>query len=371
MTPATVSSLPVRARLRHWFSQHSAYARFTLLAAVAGTVAYLLGTILPPVAAITAAITAVISVRPSFDEGLREAVVQVVSTAAGALVATLLVLVFGVSPEVLGVAIVLAFALGRVARLEPERAATIAVTVIIVIGADAPGGTVWSRLWGVLVGSLVAMLASLYVSPGRPVGRTLDTALALGHRLADHLAVVGDALRGHVAGTPVHEEHVRGWLTASEDIRRELEPVRTDAEALVRTAAWSPFTRRAEAQAVLLQVLLTEIVAETASSMCRDLLITQPATVPDRVLEPVADMFAAAGRMLTEQMAIAETDPATRLLAADTDPLADLEDAQARTLEQARTLDETGPLLLGGSLTQDTHKIRALIVDDTDEHTAT
>ena len=340
---------------------HSVYARFTLLAATAATVSYLIGSLLPLVAAVPAAVTAVVSVRPSFDEGIREASIQVLGTIAGGVIAALLALTFGASPIVLGASVVAAFTIGRMFRLSTDTASTIAVTVIIVVGTHATTDAVWGRLWGVAIGSLVAVLASLYVSPGRAVTRTLDASLRLGHELADRLEQMGAALKRHEGENEVDRDTIQQWLADIEDIRLRLTPVREAADSLVQGSAWSPFTPKAEAVAVRRQVVLTEVAVEQAASMCRDLLITPPNRMPAALIDPIADMFTATAHLLEEQMRLAETRPAAKVDSNDSKPAAVLVEAQQRTLDEARSLDETAPIALGGSLAQDAAKIRLLV----------
>lgn len=352
--------------MRDWWQRHSLYARFAAVASLSAAVAYLIGSLAPMVASVPAALAAVVSVRPSFHEGLREASVQVLSTIAGGVLAAVLTVTLGPGVVTLTLAVMAAFTLGWLFKVEMATAATIAATIIIVIGTNATSDAVWGRLWGVAVGALIAVLASLYASPGVAAARTLDSAIALASRLAAQLENVGRALQLHGQGSVgVATTDIRRWLESIEQLGRELEPVRREAEVLVQGSAWSPLTRQADAQAVLRQVLLIEVTSETATNMCRDLLITPPALMPASLVSPIGDVFVASARLLRDQLSVAHDAPASRLPAGSVPGSTDLLEAQSRTMREVRSLDDTAPLILGGSVARDAMKIHMLLTQST------
>lgn len=349
------------APLRRWLQKAPASTRFAFVAALAATLAYLLGSLIPVVAAVPAAITALVAVRPTFHDGLREGLVQIVGTVLGGFVAAGLVVTFGPSLWVIGTVLVIALVGIVLVRLPVETAIAVGVPIILVLGTHATVDLVWARLWGVTVGAVVAVLASLYASPGTPTGRALLGAQETGTALGEHLQHVGRELSRHGAdGSPVTSTVIHGWLARAEELQQSLHHLRADTEAAVDAAAWSPLTDTSEARRALRQVLTVDIAASTSINMLRDLLLASTSrTLPAGLLTPLGDLVGVSGSLIREHSTGAGDSVSGDLLQR-------LADAQSRTLEQVRSLDDTAPLALGGALIQDATKIRALFAPSDD-----
>lgn len=346
--------------MRRWLRNAPASTRFAFVAALAATLAYLLGSFIPVVAAVPASITALVAVRPTFHDGLREGLVQIVGTVLGGFAAAALVITFGPSLWVIGTVLVVALVGIVLVRLPVETAIAVGVPIILVLGTHATVDLVWARLWGVTVGAVVAVLASLYASPGTPTGRALLGAEETGAALGEHLEVVGQTLSRHGQdGNFVSAVDIHGWLIRAEELQQSLHVLRADTEAALDAAAWSPLTDSSEARAALRRVLTIDIAASTSINMLRDLLLASTSrALPPGLFSPLGDLVAASGALIRDHSVGGD--------AAGDDLLRRLADAQARTLEQIRGLDDTAPLTLGGALIQDATKIRALFAPPND-----
>lgn len=336
-------------------------ARYAVLTTVACVIAFILGSLLTQVSAIVAAITALISVRTSFHASMKEAFLQVIGTLIGAMTVFGLVTVFGsFSFFILGVSVFAAFVAARLMRLGDSGAISIAVTVVLVGGGNMDASAVEERLLGVVLGVLVALLISLYMLSGTPASRVLDTTLAKSERLASLLTEIGESLMMRAKGLRIPVEVVETWLDEAQEIQRELAVIHGDAEEAVTGSRWTPLMSRQEAEEVLTQVKLTEASAAIVVGMCRDLLIaaadTQP--MPDALAGSLSAMFTSLAEVMTEQAEAAKDSPAETLKEED---LQDLEQARVSAAHQLKDLEQTAPLLLGGSLLQDSEKISRLM----------
>lgn len=336
------------------------YLRLAVLASAAAAISYGLGSVLPHVSAVVAGITALIGVRPTFHASVQEGLRQVLGVVIGALTGFLALQLVGFSAVALFVALVAAFATARLLRLGEEGAVAVGVTVILVIGPAFHSAAVETRLLGVVLGSLVALVVSYVVRPGTPHGRALDDTVEQGRRVSELLTTIGRAIadgEGRVPG-PLAAR----WLAEAEDILARTAEVRADADDAVSGARFSPLIRRSEAQAVLAQARTTEATAITLVSMCRDLWLASDheAALPSGIAGSISDVLLATAHAVTEQSDAARRAPAEPL-DDSTGPVRVASRTRAQAASQVRRLDETQPLLLGGSLLRDTEKITDLL----------
>ncbi len=351
--------------LSRWFRHvlASPSARYAVLTTIACTIAFLLGSLLTEVSAIVAAITALISVRTSFHASMKESFLQIIGTLIGALTVYGLVLLFGsFSFIVLSVSVGAAFLAAKLMKLGDGGAISIAVTVVLVGGGNMDAVAVETRFLGVVLGALVALLFSLYTSSGTPASRVLNTTLKHSERLAALLNEIGESLMMRAKGLRVPVEVVEVWLDEAQEIQRELAALHTEAEEVVLGTRWTPLMSKTEAEEVLMQVQLTESAAAIVVGMTRDLLIaagdTQP--MPAMLVGSLSDMFTSLAGVVTEQAETAKGSPAGKL-SRKTTPVSSLEHAQAQAAIQLKNLDDTAPLVIGGSLLQDSEKIGRLL----------
>ena len=332
------------------------YPRLAVLSAAAAATAYALGTLSSHVSPVVAAVTALISVRPTFHASVREAWRQVLGVIIGAVFAFVAVAALGPSAVALFAALVVCYLTASLLRLGEEGAVAVGVTVILVVGPHLSTDAIETRLFGVLVGSLLALVVSYFTRPGTPHGRALADVVEQGDRASALLTAIGHALTerdGHLSDVLADR-----WLDEAEDILGRTTEIKQLALDAVDGARWSPLIGAAEAQAVLSQVKLTEATAITLVSMCRDLQVAadRDRAMPAGMATSLSDVLLATAGAISEQSSTARRNPAETL-----DDDADVMGTATRTRKDAaalvRDLDDTRPLLLGGSLLRDTEKI--------------
>jgi uncharacterized membrane protein YccC len=340
-----------------WFRRRarSQYVRLAVLSAGAAAVAYGVGALTPEVSPVVAGVTALITVRPTFHGSVQEALRQVLGVVLGAVLAFAALQSMGFSALALFVTILGCFVVARGLRLGEEGAAAVAVTVILVVGPQFSAEAIETRLLGVLVGSLVALGVSSFMRPGSPHGRALGDALDRGARAAALLTSIGQTLAG---GRTVPVDLPRRWLDEAEEILAGTVVARHAAQDAVSGARWSPMIDVAEAEAVLAQVRITEQTAVTVVSICRDLLaaVHSDGAIPSPLATSLSDVLLATAEAISSQSAAARETPA-RILDDHTGPVRVVSRSRSEAATHVRGLDDTRPLLLGGSLLRDTEKI--------------
>jgi hypothetical protein len=269
------------------------YARLAILSAVAASASYAIGSLLPWVDPVVAAISALISVRPDFHHSAQEAVRQVVGTLLGAGAGILLVLGLGFSPLVLLAALVAGFVAARLMRIGHEGAATVGVTVILVLGLSMDADDIEARFLGVVTGVILAVVVSAFVTSGTPQERALRTVLGTADRLSGLVSRVADGLVEQEVG--LAETAAAGsWLREATALHGQASSARHAAEDAVAGSRWSPLVRQQAAREVLLQARLTEATATTVVSMCRDYLdVAADSPLPCPLARPLSEALTA------------------------------------------------------------------------------
>jgi uncharacterized membrane protein YgaE (UPF0421/DUF939 family) len=338
------------------------YLRLAAWSSVAAAAAYAIAEPFEHVNSAVAAIIALVSIRPTFHETAAESSRQVVGVLLGAALGMILTVHFGYSPWVILVLVAASFALARLLRLGEEGAAAMGVTVILVVGPTFDPELVETRFLGALVGAAVAVVASLWVLPGKPHRRALTAAVTASRDAAQLLEEISEALH---AGDALDETRARGWVERAEKLMRSLADVRDRAESALRSSLWSPLVDQEEAAAVVAQVQVAQVAARTSYSIARDLLVAAEKNVaglPQTVASGLAQVLSATATALTGQAVSAETAPAAPLDDTTTKAL-NLAEAHASATAQVKDLDATQPLLLAGSLLRDSEKIAAALTD--------
>ena len=337
------------------------YLRLAVLSALAAAVAYGIGAALPMVSPVVAAITALISVRPTFHASLRESLLQVLGVVVGAGVALVAFAALGWSALALGIALLAVFGVARLLRLGEEGAVAVGVTVILVAGPRLDAEAVETRLLGVLLGCAVALLASFVRRPGTPHERALA---ALVDQADAASALLARAAEGLAADNGVDADAAREDLAAAQRILAETLRLRAEAQEAVHASRWTPMADRDEAVAVLAQARITEAIAVTLVSMCRDLLAASQrrAALPDPVAASLSQVLADTAGAIGRQAASARARPAMRL-PEETGPVPRTSASRREATVAVRGLDDTMPLLLGGALLRDSETITELLTD--------
>lgn len=345
---------------RYWFgrARDHEYLRLAFLTSLAAAFAFGIGSLHPHVSPVVAAITALVSVRPKFHESVQESFRQILGTIVGAGTAlTLTYLVNGAYTFILFTAFLVSFGLARVLRLGADGGTVIAVTVVLVTGGNMNIDAVETRFFGVVIGVFVAVLASLFTRRGTPVSRALDATLVHAERLAGILRELGETVQVD-AGSQDVTDQFEGWLAETEQIGRDLEVLRVDAEDAVNAARWSPLMRREDAENTLEQVKLTIVVATSVASMVNDLLIVarHEHDLPVPFTETLSEVLGSLSTVVEQQVETAKEFPAD-VVAVDHAVVNDFTEAASAAVDELRSLDDTMPILIGGSLLQDGEKI--------------
>ncbi|HTY73555.1 MAG TPA: aromatic acid exporter family protein [Actinomycetes bacterium] len=332
------------------------YLRLAVLSAAAASAAYGLGVVLPHVSAVVAAVTALISVRPTFHASMKEALRQVLAVVLGAGLALAAMELVGYSALALFATILVCYAAARVLRLGEEGALAVSVTVILVVGPHFSSDAVEARFFGVLLGSALALVTSYFTRPGTPDGRALADLVTQSERAATLMSAVAETLDS--SDGKVAPALARRWLLDAEDILSCVVATRQAAVDAAEGARWSPMIDRERALAVVRQARMTERTAVTLVSMCRDLDVAAARGEPlhDGLAMSLSDVLLATAEAIGQQSEKALSHPAEPLSEA-TGPIPVARRARTEAAAHVRHLDDTTPLLLGGSLLRDAEKI--------------
>lgn len=347
-----------RRRRSPW---RSTYVRLAVLTALAALAAYVIAEAIPFADPIPAAITAAIATRATFHHAAKESVFQTLGALLGAAIALGIVWLIGSSPLVIFLLVLLCFALARLLHLaSPEEspfvAASMAVTVILVVGSHLTTEGAFQRFAGVVVGALCALVASALATPTRETRLLRADADSLQRDLAALLADVATGLRE----TPTHDQ-AKAWREEAVELRNRSIGLDARLEDLTTHRRWSP-----------------RIDPEDLDGLARSLEADR--VMSARVLAITADLATAAAGNATTRLPQAALSPLADLiaLAADNisaeDPVTTLGLTQAH--EAVRLADQTAQIALIGGIVQSINRINAASsegadgppADDEDEH---
>ena len=284
--------------------------RLAVLTAAATAVAYILAEVLPFADPIPAAITAAVTTRATFHHAAKESVFQTLGALLGAAIALVVVWVVGGGPLVILLLVLLCFALARLLHLArpdeaPFVAASMAVTVILVVGTHLTGEGALERFIGVAVGAACAIVASTFAAPTRETRVLRQDAEALQSEISDLLFRVSDGLRE--APDP---EVARSWYDEAVDLRNRSIGLDARLEDLSSHARWSPRIDPDDLEGLGTLLSAGRVMSARVLSLTADLTssasgATSP--IPEAARTPLADLIA-----LTAENMSAE-DPTTTI----------------------------------------------------------
>ena len=323
-----------------WWS--SAYARLAVLTAAAALAAYVLADALPYCDPIPAAITAAVATRAAFHHAAKETAFQILGALLGALIALAIVFVIGTGPLVIFLLVLLAFALARILHISspdesPFVAASMAVTVILVVGTHFTTELAVERFNGVAVGALCSLAASYFATTTKDT-RLLRTALAdLQRDLGRLLADVAIGLRT----TPTVDES-GDWLEQAVLLRNRALGLDATFEDLRSHTKWSPRIDRDDLEQLERALDANRVTAARVLSIASDLThAAGPGTgaaLPPAALSPLADLIAMAAANIDAQ------DPVTSI-------------GMTSAHEAVRQADETAQIALIGGIVSHVNRI--------------
>lgn len=351
----------------------SSYVRYALLSSIMATVAFVLGSHIPHVSAIVASITVLVAIRPTFHASVKEGFYQIFAIIMGAGIALLLAVVIGkfspvnllvgkYSPITLFVALLLCFILSHFLSLGEGGAVSIGISIILVLGPKFDSALIETRFLGVALGSVLAMIASLWTRPGTPAKRALKDIIAQSEKISDLLNEMGD----HLADPKeeITESITNIWLDEAKSIQLKVNLIRDVAEDVRKSYRWSPLIDKEEAEAVLSQVKITQATVTTVLNIVRDLrsVARHAEPLPEEITRHLSEAILATAEVVAEQSEVASENPAQKL-DSDTAAVKIREQAQESAINHLREIEEDYPLLIGGSVLQDTHKINSMLTE--------
>lgn len=333
----------------------SGYARLALLTALATLGAYLLADWLPYADPIPAAITAAVATRATFHHAAKETAFQILGALLGAAIALGIVFLIGTGPIVIFLLVLLAFALARVLHIaSPEEspfvAASMSVTVILVVGTHFTTELAVERFNGVAIGALLALAASFLATPTRDT-RVLRTRLdALQRSLGALLAEVARGLRQ----APTREQ-ADAWHDSAIELRNECLGLEVTFEDLARHKRWSPRIDPDDMADLRQSLIANRDMATRVLQMTTDLMHaagTRAGSLPPAALNPLADLIAMAAENITAE------DPSTSL-------------GRTQAHEALRQADQTAQIALIGGIVGHINQInRATVTEEPDSDAA-
>lgn len=339
------------------------YFRLAVLSSLAATAGFFIGANTPNISGSTAAIMAIVSIRHTFHDSIRESFSQIVGVLIGGTVAYLFIKLIGFNWVIFLISVFSCFITARLLRLGEEGAVALGITLILVIGPHTTGDaleTLEQRFFGVVLGVSLATVASYFIRRGTPQSRALKAGIEQANTMSTLLRTI--AVKLALESDSITRDMSRSWLREAKRIVQELVEITANAEGAVAGTGWSPMLDRQETLAVLSQVQKTKITAETVVNICRDLdsSIAAGETIPESLAAALAGVLTATAHAIHDQADIAEEAPAAPL-SEDHDGF---EAQRKNAIDELRHLDETQPLLIGGSILRDAEKINDLLTDN-------
>ena len=265
---------------------------FTSLAAF---FAYLVSDAIPYAAPVPAAITAVIATRVAFHHATKEIFIQLLGALVGAAVALAIVSVIGSSAVVILLLVALSFVMARVMQYSiphesPAVAASLAVTVILVVGSHLTTEIAIERFTGVMIGALFALFASFLASPTRDTQKLAAGLNAIQIQLAEVLARIARDLRGEPTTVDA-----AAWHDQAVELRNQVLGLSVQYEDLAKHSKWSPRINSVDLSSLKELLRANQVMSARVLNIANDLrsatrsnLNTQ---IPQAALSPLADLL--------------------------------------------------------------------------------
>ena len=317
------------------------------ITALAACTAWVAAILLGIPAPVPAAVGAVITVALSLNRSMRTGLSLVGATAAALVVAFALYQWWGLHVWTVGVLVVVSLVIGRLMRLGPEGSLQIPVTALFVyfMGEALTDDVIVARIIATLLGVAIGLVFSFVAHPERPEERITEQLSDLGGRLGALLVAMGN-----VSGDSLHRRQATEWLTEARTLAVETRHLGEEIDDLGLGKRFSVGSERAVGRAILEQHNLLQQTSDHVNSIARGLFdATSRGAV--KLPEGMGQVLSSTGEALSVhadslERALADGDPATGVLAA----LEVVEEERSRSVAELKEMDDTGALLLGGSL---------------------
>lgn len=332
--------------------------RIGLFSAFSVATAYLIGISLPNfVDPTVAAILALVTIRPTLHEAVREGFVQVAGTVVGAMLGLLVINAFGFNILTLSLLVVVSFLLAWILKLGEEGAVAIGITLILINGPLFQDiHAVEGRLFGVVVGAIVALFYSYWILPGKPHQRALQDVVKQGIAVASILKSVGEKMQRKELTIEIVNENIY----KIDSIMSKIVTLKDDAKDAVEGSKWSPILNREEAELVLQQVIMTEMVSTNVYSILLDIhrFLRLEASLGESSRLDLSSLVLKTAESIAHQANTAVLKPASKISQYTKDSLIDKKKKAANRLKGS---SDTQSIVLGGSILSDLTKIRDII----------
>lgn len=283
------------------------YLRLALFTSLAAFLAYLTAELIPMAAAVPAAITAVVAVRATFHHATKEMIFQILGALVGGAIALVIVSFIGSGSIVILLLVFLSFIMARLLRVgsqdeSPFIAASLAVTVILVVGTHLTTELAVERFLGVAIGAMFALLASFLSAPdkeSRVLANHMETSQS---RIGALLEKIAEDLR---AG--LDRATARANFDRAVELRNDVLGLAARFDDLKRNRKWNPRVTQADIARLDKQMAANQTMSTRVLSLASDLRaqVSGPTPLPPAAVSPLADLIALAGQN------IAAEDPAT------------------------------------------------------------
>jgi uncharacterized membrane protein YccC len=339
----------------------SAYTRLAVLTALAAVAAYALADSIPLADPIPAAITAAVATRATFHHAAKETVFQTLGALLGAAIALAIVSLIGTGAVVIFLLVLLCFALARILRLaspdeSPFVAASMAVTVILVVGTHFTTELAVERFFGVAVGAVCALAASALASPTKDTRLLRHDIDALEDDLSELLSRMARGLReAPDRGTAV------GWRDEAVELRNRAIGLAARLADLSAHARWSPRIDADDLDRARHGIDAINVMSSRVLSIASDLVAagrTSATPLPPAAMSPLADLMELAADN------IGADDPSTSL-------------GRTQAHEAVRLAEQTSQIALIGGIVSSINRINQATSDahdsdqTDDDHSAT
>lgn len=287
-------STPQRvARLKRF--KPTTYTRLAVLTSFAAFGAYLLSESVSFASPVPAAITAIVATRVTFHHAAKETFIQLLGALVGAAVALGIVSVIGSGAVVILLLVALSFVMARLMQYanpdeSPAVAASLSVTVILVVGSHLTTELAFERFNGVVVGALFALIASYLASPTRDTQK-LAAGLARNQvQLAELLAKISRDLRDNPSSSAA-----RTWHESAVELRNDVLGLAAQYEDLSKHSKWSPRIHGTDLAQLKELLQASQVMSARVLSIANDLReatqTSKGTAIPAAAISPLADLI--------------------------------------------------------------------------------
>lgn len=271
------------------------YVRLAVFTSLAAFFAYLASEIIPHASPVPAAITAVVATRVTFHSAAKETFVQLLGALVGAVIALIIVSFIGSGAVVILLLVILSFVMARVMQFaNPEEtaavAASLSVTVILVVGSHLSTTLALERFTGVMIGALFALAATFLASPTKENLKLAAGLRTLQAQLSALLTQIAHDLRAH----PSREQTIE-WHNQAVELRNNVLGLAAQYEDLAKNSRWSPRTTKADLEQLHSQLKAAQVMSARVLNIAGDLRTATRANstnpIPAEALSPLADLI--------------------------------------------------------------------------------